>query len=128
MGSDICGFNENTTPELCRRWLQLGAFYPFSRSHNSIDAIDQDPAVFAANGHPEVTEAARTAFRSRYNTLHYLYTLFYRAHTLGETVARPLFHEFPHDNNTHGIDQQFMWGRSLLISPFLFEVNMFLYF
>ncbi len=42
---------------------------------------------------------------------------------MGETVARPLFHEFPHDNNTHGIDKQFMWGRSVLISPFLFEAK-----
>jgi hypothetical protein len=41
---------------------------------------------------------------------------------LGETVARPLFHEYPKDNNTHGIDQQFLWGRSLLISPFIFQV------
>jgi len=50
-----------------------------------------------------------------------LYTLFYRSHTLGETVARPLFHEYPRDNHTVDIDQQFLWGRSVLISPFIFE-------
>jgi alpha-glucosidase (family GH31 glycosyl hydrolase) len=42
----------------------------------------------------------------------------------GDTVVRPLFHEYPLDNNTYGIDQQFMWGSSILLSPFLFEVSL----
>jgi alpha-glucosidase (family GH31 glycosyl hydrolase) len=111
-----------TNPDLCKRWQQLGAFYPFSRNHNVIGAGDQDPGVWVEKGHPEVTDAARSSLNVRYILLHYLYTLFFRAHTLGETVARPVFHEYPKDNNTYGIDQQFFWGRSILVSPLLFPV------
>lgn len=127
MGADICGFYGHVTPELCKRWHQLGAFYPFSRNHKVNDlslAADQDPAVWIEKGHPEVTDAIRNALHMRYALLPYLYTLFFRANTRGDTVVRPLFHEYPLDNNTYGIDTQFFWGPSILVSPFLFEVKL----
>ena len=89
VGADICGFFANTTDELCARWMELGAFYPFSRNHNSEDLIDQDPASLSEL----VINASRTALNIRYRLLPYLYTLLYESHTTGSTVVRPLYHE-----------------------------------
>ena len=113
----MIGFNGNTTVELCARWHQLGAFYPFSRNHNSDDCIDQDPVSLG----PVVVEAAKNALEMRYALLPYLYSLLFRAHTFGDTVVRPLFFEFPNDPKTYEIETQFLWGSALMVLPTLYE-------
>ncbi|KAI4585152.1 hypothetical protein MJG53_006686 [Ovis ammon polii x Ovis aries] len=120
VGANICGYTENVTEELCRRWMQLGAFYPLSRNHNGPGFRDQDPAAFSENN-AMLLESSRYYLNIRYTLLPYLYTLFYRAHTLGETVARPLVHEFYQDPATWEVHEQFLWGPGLLITPVLYE-------
>ncbi|XP_072776104.1 sucrase-isomaltase, intestinal-like [Taeniopygia guttata] len=119
VGADICGFNYNTTYELCLRWMQLGSFYPFSRNHNSIENIEQDPAVFGDT----FAEISRDTLRIRYSLLPYLYTLFYESHVHGGTVVRSLMHEFTSDQETHGIDTAFLWGPAFMIAPVLEEAT-----
>ncbi|KAL1778000.1 maltase-glucoamylase, intestinal, partial [Sigmodon hispidus] len=119
VGADICGFAQNTTEELCRRWMQLGAFYPFSRNHNGQGFKDQDPASFGKDS--SLLISSRHYLNIRYTLLPYLYTLLYRAHSRGDTVARPLLHEFYEDSNTWDINRQFLWGPGLLITPVLDE-------
>ncbi|XP_029818190.1 sucrase-isomaltase, intestinal [Manacus vitellinus] len=118
IGADICGFFDDTTEELCRRWMQVGAFYPFSRNHNSEGYISQDPAVFGADS--VLVNSSKHYLNIRYMLLPYLYTLFYKAHTQGDTVVRPLLHEFYNDEATWDIGEQFLWGPGLLISPVLY--------
>ncbi|KAM9818290.1 lysosomal alpha-glucosidase [Syngnathus typhle] len=115
VGADICGFSEQPEEELCIRWTQLGAFYPFARNHNAIDMKPQDPTAFS----PFARVAMQQALLLRYSLFPLLYTLFHHAHAKGHTVARPLMFEFPKDTRTYNIDKQFLWGRSLLVTPVL---------
>ncbi|XP_062463934.1 lysosomal alpha-glucosidase-like isoform X2 [Pezoporus occidentalis] len=115
VGADICGFSGSTSEELCTRWMQLGAFYPFARNHNTQNEKAQDPTVFS----PAARTAMKDVLLTRYSLLPFLYTLFHHAHLQGDTVARPLFFEFPQDVTTLGLDRQFLWGRSLLVTPVL---------
>ncbi|XP_008568396.1 PREDICTED: putative maltase-glucoamylase-like protein FLJ16351 [Galeopterus variegatus] len=117
IGADICGFNEDTTYELCLRWMQLGAFYPFSRNNNAIRNKEQDPGVFGE----AFAAISRSVLRIRYSLLPYLYTLFYHSHVTGHTVVRGLMHEFTSDPQTHVIDKAFLWGPALMIAPVLEE-------
>lgn len=32
-GADLCGFSEDTTPDLALRWLEFGLFTPLMRNH-----------------------------------------------------------------------------------------------
>ncbi|CAI8017774.1 Probable alpha-glucosidase Os06g0675700 [Geodia barretti] len=119
VGSDICGFHDSTTVELCTRWIEVGAFYPFSRDHNDNQSHPQELYRW-----PEVATVARKVLSIRYSILPLYYTLFYKAHTPvtmttppAATVTRPLFFEFPSDVNTFGIHTQFLIGPAIMISP-----------
>lgn len=115
VGADVCGFGGDTNEELCVRWTQLGAFYPFMRNHNDRPNAPQEPYVFSQRAQ----DAMRMVINLRYSLLPFLYTLFHHAHTSASTVARPLFLQFPTDPDCRSIDRQFLWGSSLLISPVL---------
>lgn len=104
-GVDTCGFNGNTDEELCNRWMQLSAFFPFYRNHNTLSAIPQEPYRWAS-----VAEASKTAMNIRYTLLPYIYTTFYLAHSTGSTVMRALPWEFPNDPILAAVDTQFMFG------------------
>ena len=144
--SHLIFLSGDTTEELCARWMELGAFYPFARNHNFKGNTGQvrsntptdlylDFLLFLKLQEPyhwsSVTAISKKVLGIRYSLLPYYYTLFYKAHRSVDssnppaaTVIRPLFFEFPADANTYPIDWQFMLGSVLLISPVL-RVGMF---
>jgi len=113
-GADTCGFGGNSDNELCSRWMQLSAFFPFYRNHNILGAISQEPYVWES-----VTSASKTAMRIRYALLPYMYTLLALANRDGDTVMRALAWEFPNEPWLANADRQFLLGSSIMVTPCL---------
>ena len=65
----------------------------------------------------EATRRIRDAIRQRYILLPYIYTLFRHANTSGTPVMRPLWFDFPEEAATFAVDDEFMLGPGLLVSP-----------
>ena len=114
-GADIGGFAWNCTPELYARWIQIGALYPFARTHFMLFARRQEPWSFGRR----VEAIAKAALELRMRLLPYLESLFRECEATGAPVWRPLFYEFPDDGAAASVEDQVMVGPALLAAPVL---------
>ena len=116
-GSDIGGFIQSPTGELYARWIQLGIFHMFCRTHSSGDHGEQEPWSFGE----EVEDIARTYIQLRYRLLPYLYTTFWQYVTKGTPALRPLTFLDQMDTETHFRQDEFGVGDNLLVCPIMQE-------
>ena len=133
-GSDIGGFfpTSELTGELYARWFQFGAFCPSFRSHGrtwwtrlpwgwGLDTLGpieggESPDASALND-PHIEVIARRYAELRYKLLPYNYTLSWEAREYGLPMMRALWLHHPKDQNAHGIGDQYLWGRDILVAP-----------
>ena len=119
-GADICGFIGNTTPELCARWHIVGAFYPFSRNHNNINQLPQEPYHFTTVYEGSITylDIMRYAIKTKYEMIRYYYSSLLLLSLRGSgTFYKPLFFEFPEDMMAYqGLTTNIMLGDALKLS------------
>ncbi len=116
-GSDIGGFIQSPTGELYARWIQLGIFHMFCRTHSSGDHGEQEPWSFGA----EVEAIAKAYIELRYKLLPYFYTVFWQHVNYGTPALRPLTFLDPGDTETHFRQDEFGVGDNLLVCPIMQE-------
>jgi len=97
--------------------MALGAFYPFTRNHNTYDTISQEPYAFGATS--PVLASSKRWLSVRYSLLPHLYNLFFQSYQTGLPVMRPLLYSYPQDTNTWDLDTQFMLGGDIHVCPVL---------
>ena len=114
-GSDIGGFAEQPSGELYARWIQLGVFHPFCRTHSSGDHGDQEPWAFD----DEVIDITRKFVNLRYQLLPYLYTMFWQYIEEGIPMLKPLVYYDQEDIQTHYRNDEFVFGIQILVCPIL---------
>ncbi|KGX87777.1 glycoside hydrolase family 31 protein [Pontibacillus litoralis] len=112
-GPDVGGFAHDTNGELLTRWTQVGAFTPYFRNHSALGFHYQEPWQFG-----EREEAIiKRYIQMRYEWMPQLYTLFQQASLTGLPVMRPLLLEYPEDEKTYNLNDQFMIGDNVVIAP-----------
>ncbi|PSG90337.1 glycoside hydrolase family 31 protein [Aurantibacter aestuarii] len=115
IGSDIGGFAEQPNGELYARWIQLGVFHPFCRTHSSGDHGDQEPWMFG----DEITNVVRKFIELRYQLLPYLYTAFWNYLDQGTPMLKSLVLYDQTDVQTHYRTDEFIFGKQMLVCPIL---------
>lgn len=114
-GVDIGGFNEDVNKELLCRWIESSVLTPFMRNHSSINTRKQEPYSFDQ----ETMDIYRKYLKIRYRFLPYLYNLVYRMNKYGELINAPLFYYYQNDKECLSINDQYMVGDSIIVSPIL---------
>lgn len=112
-GSDIGGFIETPDGELYVRWLQLGIFHPFFRTHSSGDHGDQEPWSFGE----DFAQVAKEAITLRYKILPYLYTTFWQYIERGTPMLKPISFIDQRDSETVNRTEEFSLGNQMFICP-----------
>jgi alpha-D-xyloside xylohydrolase len=119
--TDIGGFFRPSSPidqytsadyrELLIRWFQFGAFCPIFRIHGY-----QSETEMWKYG-PEVERILTQYDQLRYRLLPYIYSAAWGVTNRGQIMMKALPFEYPSDPALRDIDDQFLFGDSLLVNP-----------
>lgn len=121
--SDIGGFflwkykNPLENPdyrELHVRWMEFGTFCPMMRSHG--EGYPRELYQFGKKGNPTY-DAIEKYINLRYSLLPYIYAASWQVTANQSSMMRALVMDFPTDRQAIDLNDEFMFGKSLLVCP-----------
>ena len=113
-GHDIGGHQtqgDPYKPEIFTRWLQYGVFTPIYKTHSTKNAdIERRIWTYA----PEYSVPMREAVRLRYSLSPYIYNAARQAYDTGICLCRPMYYDYPENEESYGMKEQFLFGDDIL--------------
>lgn len=100
--------------ELNLRWFQFGAFSPLFRSHGEV--VKREIHEISPAGSP-MRESMVWYDQLRYRLMPYIYSTAAETHYESGSIMRGLVMDFPHDDAVKNINDQYLFGRSMLVAP-----------
>ncbi len=132
--SDIGGFNkgdprEEWFRELFVRWFQFGAFCSVFRNHGNREPREETiDGIMGSGGPNEPWSYGEAVEKIVVNFIHirdklrpYIMEYMKEASKTGVSIMRPLFVEFPNDEKAYLPEDQYMFGREILVAPVTYE-------
>ena len=119
-GHDLGGHMQiaPTNSELMLRWLQFGAFSPIFRTHGASQE-GNERRIWKFDNFPMLLDCVNL----RYQLMPYIYTAARQAYDTGISICRPLYYEWPEENEAYRQEGEYMFGDDILVSPVVTAAN-----
>lgn len=108
------GINNPEFRELYTRWMQFATFTPMMRSHGT--DIKREIYQFGERG-DTIFNVQEKFIHLRYSLLPYSYSAAWQVTNEAGSFIRALFMDFANDKNVAAIDNEFLYGKSILVAP-----------
>ena len=135
--TDIGGFHggnpkDPAFQELLIRWFEYGTFCPVMRLHGYREPLKEPmgtkggaACVSGADNEvwsfgEEAYEICRMYLQLRNRMKPYIAELMEAAHRKGTPVMRPLFYDFPEDQQSWEVEDEYLFGPDVLVAPILY--------
>lgn len=117
---DIGGHNQDgdNDPELYLRWIQYGIFSPVLRTHaTAASHIERRIWMY-----PNFAQM-RDAIQLRYSLIPYIYTFARYSYDTGIGICRPMYYDYPEQEEAYTYEGQYMFGNDILAAPITHSDN-----
>ena len=101
-----------TNSELMLRWLQFGVFSPIFRTHGASQE-GNERRIWKLDNFPMLLDCVNL----RYQLMPYIYTAARQAYDTGISICRPLYYDWPEENEAYRQEGEYMFGDDILVSP-----------